>query len=104
MSLLLSCDLPIERIREEAGSKAAALARMEQEGFSIPKTAFVPSRIYRNYLDSTSLRGSIIMELGRKSFEDMRWEEMWDAALRIRNLFLNNPLPANIAGLYPVLV
>ncbi len=98
MSLLLTCDLPIERIREEAGSKAAALARMEQEGFSIPKTAFVPSRIYREYLDSTSLRGSIIVELGRKSFEDMRWEEMWDAALRIRNLFLNNPLPANIAG------
>ncbi len=36
------------------------------------------------------------MELGRKRFEDMRWEELWDAALRIRNLFLTAPLPVFI--------
>jgi hypothetical protein len=26
----------------------------------------------------------------------MRWEEIWDAALRIRNLFLNQPVPPEL--------
>jgi len=26
----------------------------------------------------------------------MRWEEIWDAALRIRNLFLNSPMPPDL--------
>ena len=98
MSLLLSPDLAPERIREEAGPKAAALASLAQAGFTIPKTAFVPARAYGDYLRSTGLRGSILMELGRKSFEDMRWEEMWDASLRIRNLFINTSPPASMAG------
>jgi hypothetical protein len=38
-------------------------------------------------------RTNSIDELGRKSFDEMRWEEMWDASLRIRNLFMNTPLP-----------
>jgi pyruvate,water dikinase len=33
------------------------------------------------------------MELHRKPFEEMRWEEVWDTALRIRNLFLKTPIP-----------
>ena len=33
------------------------------------------------------------MELGRKPFESMRWEEIWDVALRIRSAFLSAPLP-----------
>ena len=37
------------------------------------------------------------MELGRKDFADMRWEEIWDAALRIRNLFLTNPVPHELS-------
>lgn len=32
----------------------------------------------------------------RKPFEEMRWEELWDAALRIENLFLNTPLPGKL--------
>jgi len=28
----------------------------------------------------------------------MRWEEVWDAALRIRNLFLSHSLPKNLHG------
>jgi pyruvate, water dikinase len=33
------------------------------------------------------------MELHRKDFREMRSEEVWDAALRICNLFLNHSLP-----------
>jgi pyruvate,water dikinase len=33
------------------------------------------------------------MEIYRKPFEEMRWEEIWDTALRIRNMFIKTPLP-----------
>jgi rifampicin phosphotransferase len=33
------------------------------------------------------------MELYRKPFDSMRWEEIWDVSLRIRNMFLKTPLP-----------
>jgi phosphoenolpyruvate synthase/pyruvate phosphate dikinase len=99
MSLLLSIDLPPEHIREEAGPKAAALALMGQAGVAVPKTAFVPARIYSDYLRTNGLHSRILIELGRKSFEDMRWEEMWDASLRIRNMFLNTPMPADMGGI-----
>jgi pyruvate,water dikinase len=32
------------------------------------------------------------MEINRKDFTKLRWEEMWDAALRIRNLFAKTPI------------
>jgi pyruvate,water dikinase len=33
------------------------------------------------------------MELGRKPLDAMRWEELWDAALRIRSAFLRARIP-----------
>ena len=39
----------------------------------------------------------IQMELGRKSLDEMRWEEIWDAALRIRNRFLSSPMSDEFA-------
>jgi pyruvate,water dikinase len=36
------------------------------------------------------------MEFNRKDFAEVRWEEMWDAALRIRNLFINTPMPSDL--------
>ena len=38
-----------------------------------------------------------MLELHRKDFQDMRWEEIWDASLRIRNMFLTSPMPARLA-------
>jgi hypothetical protein len=37
------------------------------------------------------------MELDRERFEDMRWEEIWNAALRIRSAFLAQPVPTEVA-------
>ena len=36
------------------------------------------------------------MELGRKTLAEMRWEEIWDAALRIRSRFSMAEVPAEI--------
>jgi phosphohistidine swiveling domain-containing protein len=76
-----------------AGGKAMALARLKKAGFEVPNALCITTTVYNRYLDETRLRENLLMELGRKRFEDMRWEEIWDVSLRIRNLFLRTPLP-----------
>ncbi|MCK7515228.1 MAG: hypothetical protein MZV70_72020 [Desulfobacterales bacterium] len=44
------------------------------------------------------MRERILLELHRKDFKEMRWEEIWDCATRIRNLFLRKPLPPDLAA------
>ena len=43
------------------------------------------------------MRERILLELHRKDFKEMRWEEIWDCATRIRNMFLTKPLPDDLA-------
>ncbi len=79
------------------GGKARSLALMAAEGIPVPGALCLPVTAYRRYLRATGLGDRIIMELGRKDFAEMRWEELWDAALRIRRLFLAAPLPDAMA-------
>lgn len=78
------------------GDKSLALARLHQAGLQVPQGLCVTIRAYNHFLDQTGLRDRIQMELSRKAFADMRWEEMWDAALRIRNMFLTVALPGDL--------
>ena len=82
--------------RRQIGGKAHSLARLAFAGVKIPGTYVLPSDVYTRFIDSTSLSQKIMVELSRKDFSEMRWEEMWDAALRIRNLFVNTPLPEDM--------
>ena len=82
--------------REQVGGKAFALARLASAGATIPGTCIVPSNIYTQFVDRTGLSPKIMVELSRKDFSEMRWEEIWDAALRIRNLFAKASLPEDI--------
>ncbi|MFO8080813.1 MAG: PEP/pyruvate-binding domain-containing protein [Armatimonadota bacterium] len=83
-----------DKLRGQVGGKAWALARMTRAGLTVPAAAVVPAEQYRRYVEQTELSQRINLELSRKRFEDMRWEEMWDAALRIRNMFASTPLPS----------
>ena len=96
MKRLLSLNDSPELIKREVGSKAAALAIMFSSGLSVPRSLFIPAKRYRDFLHGSGLRELISVELGRKPFEEMRWEEMWDTALRIRNLFLNTSSPHDL--------
>ncbi len=91
---------PLERLSASAlprfGGKAVALAELTRRGYSVPRSLAIPCDCYRDYLQATGLGGRLTMELGRKEFSQMRWEELWDAALRIRNLFLTTPLPTSL--------
>ncbi len=96
MKILIKPEEPLERIRGEAGPKAAALANMHRHSIKIPKTAFIPQSLYHRFISSTGLVSRLAAELGRKRFEDMRWEELWDGSLRIRNMFLRVDCPREI--------
>ncbi len=92
--------IPLEELSDDrkgsGGGKAWALSRMIREGFPVPGGVVVPVEAYRRYVDLTGAGEMIMMELNRKPFASMRWEEMWDAALRIRNLFLKTPIPPEL--------
>jgi pyruvate,water dikinase len=77
----------------EVGGKAVALAELARNGRRIPRSLVITADAYHLYQQLTGIGSRISMELGRKNFADMRWEELWDTALRIRNLFLTTPLP-----------
>jgi phosphoenolpyruvate synthase/pyruvate phosphate dikinase len=89
--------IPFEEIHEGhselVGSKAFSLHGIVDEGLKVPPYVCVTTEAYERFLDSSTLRGKIMLELSRKDVEDMRWEEMWDTFLRIRNHFLNTPIP-----------
>ncbi|HSO72266.1 MAG TPA: PEP/pyruvate-binding domain-containing protein, partial [Thermodesulfobacteriota bacterium] len=85
-----------EANRGQTGGKAYALARLVRAGFRVPDFLCVSAEVYREFLQKSGLGPRIFFELQRKPFEEMRWEEIWDAALRIRNLFLNQAVPPEL--------
>lgn len=96
MKLILRLEEPSEEARPQVGGKAFALARMVQAGLTVPPALIVTAETYRRYLHDTGLGERVLLELNRKRFEDLRWEELWDASLRIRNMFLTTLLPPAI--------
>ena len=79
------------------GGKSARLGALADAGHPIAPGFCVTIRAYELFLAESRLENLIRMELERKRFEDMRWEEIWDAALRIRSAFLAHPVPAEVA-------
>jgi pyruvate,water dikinase len=92
--------LPLEEIgaaaRGNFGHKAWALGEMVRNGFEVPPGVGISADAYRAYVDDAGLRERIELIVRRKRSQDMRWEELWDASLRVRNLFLTTPLPPHL--------
>ena len=80
------------------GGKAARLGSLTQAGFRVPRGFCITTRAYEQFFAEAGLGGHVAMELGRKPLDAMRWEELWDAALRIRSAFLRAGIPDAIAG------
>jgi len=85
-----------ESVAARVGGKALSLARMARAGIAVPPFVAVTTNAYEAYLAAAELGTRISFELDRKDVADMRWEELWDAALRIRSLFLTTPLPEEV--------
>jgi rifampicin phosphotransferase len=82
--------------RPRVGGKGFALSILTRGGLRVPPALCIPPEAYLEFISATGVRETILLELGRKAFEDMRWEEIWDTSLRIRNAFLNAPLPQSL--------
>ncbi|WP_320047933.1 PEP/pyruvate-binding domain-containing protein [uncultured Ilyobacter sp.] len=89
--------IPIKEIRKKdlpkVGEKAYNLSKLNSSGYLIPDGISLTEDIYRNFLNETGLIDKIRMELARRELSSMRWEELWDTSLRIRNLFLRTEIP-----------
>jgi pyruvate,water dikinase len=81
---------------ELVGGKAAKLARLAHSGYRVPPGFCLTVAAYETFVRECGIEIAIRMELGRKRLDGMRWEELWDAALRIRSIFLAHPLPAGL--------
>lgn len=93
MNLVLPLRKIDEQHRIQVGGKGFALAEMAKKGLRVPEAVCVTTGAYNEYVTKTGLRDQIILELYRKAFEDMRWEEIWDTSLRIRSLFIKTSMP-----------
>jgi len=82
-------EYPVSKV----GGKTRNASRCRREGFRIPDGFCVTTDSYRAFLDANRLGGLIDMEVMRKPFEDMRWEEIWDISLRIRSAFVRAHFP-----------
>lgn len=78
------------------GGKGAALFHLFSSGFSVPDVFVVTTDAYKRFVQQSGLREKINLELNRKVFSDMRWEEIWDTALRIHNLFQKTTMPDDL--------
>jgi len=88
-------DIPVS-LEKEVGGKAAKLSRLIEAGFPVPPGFCLTVAAYRLFVAAAGIDKEIKMELGRKDLAAMRWEELWDAALRIRSLFLKKTIPESI--------
>jgi pyruvate,water dikinase len=65
---------------------------MNQAGIFVPDTVVLTVDAYAHFLSENLLKERVTLELSRKPLEEMRWEEVWDTALRIRHMFLSHPI------------
>jgi len=79
------------------GGKAARLAQLVRAGFRVPPGFCIPVAAYERFVAVNRLDRTLRLELGRKPLEAMRWEELWDTALRIRSAFLAAAIPRAVA-------
>ncbi|MDO3379783.1 PEP/pyruvate-binding domain-containing protein [Geoalkalibacter halelectricus] len=79
------------------GGKALALALLDRSGARVPQGVCLTTTAYNRYLDLTGMRERLPFLLERKAFAEMRWEELWDLALKVRHLFVTTPLPDVLA-------
>ncbi|MBS3748837.1 MAG: hypothetical protein KGY67_03960 [Candidatus Thermoplasmatota archaeon] len=79
-----------------AGGKATSLAILLKNNFNIPSGFVITTTAFDEFLSYNHLRAKINLELSRKSFEQMRWEELWDTSLRIKNMIIKGKVPPGL--------
>ncbi len=92
ISLSEAADVEESRI----GGKSRKLAQAVRAGLAVPRGFCIAAEAYEAFLFQTRLEEIVAAEVGRKPLDSMRWEEIWDAALRIRSAFLRTSIPPGL--------
>ncbi|MGM0646556.1 MAG: PEP/pyruvate-binding domain-containing protein [Thermodesulfobacteriota bacterium] len=93
--VVLSADLPAHRLAE-AGGKARGLLTLLHNAIAIPQTAYLPVGAYRAFVQANGLEQTLVRLTQGLDLETRRWEEIWDASLRIRNAFERTVFPSEL--------
>lgn len=96
VKLTLSLDSAYKNAVETVGGKARNISLCKRAGYNVPDGFCITTEGYRQFLNSNRLYYLIDKEVTRKSFDDMRWEEIWDSALRIRSAFMKGKMPEEL--------
>lgn len=78
------------------GSKAYNLSQLIKLGFKVPKSICLTITAYDDFCIHNRLPQVIEYEINKKNPKNMRWEELWDAALRIRTAFQKASFPSSL--------
>ena len=77
----------------KVGGKSKNISICQRESFRVPEGFAVTTDSYFEFVNTNKLSEVIDKELVRKKTDEMRWEEIWDSALRIRHAFTKGTLP-----------
>lgn len=97
--MLYSPDLlerPPDELGAVIGGKGVALFKLYLAGLPVARPVCLGTGAYDLFVEHNDLREKINLELHRKDLKEMRWEEIWDSALRIQNLFLGGTFPEEL--------
>lgn len=81
------------------GGKASNCVTLAKNGFHVPSGFVIPVSVYDAFCRKTGILEHISLELNRRPMEGMRWEELWDLALKIKNIWRNTPYPSDMEDL-----
>lgn len=77
----------------KVGGKSRNISLCQQSCFLVPQGFALTTDSYFEFVKKNLLSEAIDAELVRKRLDEMRWEEIWDASLRIRHAFAKGNLP-----------
>jgi pyruvate,water dikinase len=80
------------------GPKAFSLGELLRKGYSVPQGFGLSTDAFNDFICHTGLYSYITKEIYRKDINQMRWEEIWDLYLRIKNAVLSEKMPKSVAG------
>lgn len=92
MKFFFKMDEISEETRSKVGGKAYNLSILQRNQIKIPKTLVLSSEIYDKFVKSSRLKERIPFVINKKPLNAMRWEEIWDLAIHIQNLFIKTKL------------
>lgn len=92
--LITSSESPA--LSPEAGGKALSLQKMAADGLPVPPTLYLPPDASKLFVRKAGLE-AVIGSLVSGPTESLRWEEIWDSSLALRNRFLHHPVPSKVA-------